>query len=162
MWIWKNEVISCFISQLSCYQELQSHQKHINIVRLSSSDMQITAYKQPEDHSEIKINIFQFLYFRGSSPYFSIDILCKNLHPSISRSIFASCIWDTPPKPKDAVVTRAKTRKSCLLIVSFFTKEGQLYTKHLNGNPNEIVRCFSSWWFQPIWKILVKLDHFPK
>ena len=20
----------------------------------------------------------------------------------------------------------------------------------------------SSWWFQPIWKILVKLDHFPK
>ena len=38
--------------------------------------------------------------------------------PSISRSIFASCIWDTPPKPKDAVVTSAKTRKSCLLIVS--------------------------------------------
>ena len=21
--------------------------------------------------------------------------------------------------------------------------------------------CFTSWWFQPIWKILVKLDHFP-
>ena len=22
--------------------------------------------------------------------------------------------------------------------------------------------CYSSWWFQPIWKILVKLDHFPR
>ena len=27
----------------------------------------------------------------------------------------------------------------------------QMYMTHL-----------SSWWFQPIWKILVKLDHFPK
>ena len=24
------------------------------------------------------------------------------------------------------------------------------------------VRFISSWWFQPIWRILVKLDHFPK
>ena len=23
-------------------------------------------------------------------------------------------------------------------------------------------QSFSNWWFQPIWKILVKLDHFPK
>ena len=23
------------------------------------------------------------------------------------------------------------------------------------------IRCYSSWWFQPIWKILVKLDYFP-
>ena len=23
-------------------------------------------------------------------------------------------------------------------------------------------RTYSSWWFQPIWKILAKLDHFPK
>ena len=27
---------------------------------------------------------------------------------------------------------------------------------HHSGNP------YSSWWFQPIWKILVELDHFPK
>ena len=24
------------------------------------------------------------------------------------------------------------------------------------------VSCFTSWWFQPSWKLLVKLDHFPK
>ena len=23
-------------------------------------------------------------------------------------------------------------------------------------------QCFTSWWFQPIWKILVKLYHFPR
>ena len=28
------------------------------------------------------------------------------------------------------------------------------------GDP--IQRMFSSWWFQPAWKILVKLDHLPK
>ena len=27
---------------------------------------------------------------------------------------------------------------------------------------NHIIQPLSSWWFQPIWKILVKLDHFPK
>ena len=26
----------------------------------------------------------------------------------------------------------------------------------------EITNCLTSWWFQPIWKTLVKLDHFPK
>ena len=25
-----------------------------------------------------------------------------------------------------------------------------------------VCRCITSWWFQPIWKILVKVDHFPK
>ena len=27
---------------------------------------------------------------------------------------------------------------------------------------NEALPRITSWWFQPIWKILVKLDHFPK
>ena len=65
--------------------------------------------------------------------------------PSISRSIFASCIWDTPPRPKDAVVTSAKTRKSCLLIVSCNEGRTTLY-KLVKENRNEIVRCFLFLW----------------
>ena len=29
-------------------------------------------------------------------------------------------------------------------------------------NHTNLINQSTSWWFQPIWKILVKLDHFPK
>ena len=41
-----------------------------------------------------------------------------------------------------------RTEQSCLL-------------KAFNRNCMLLTHIKSSWWFQPIWKILVKLDHFP-
>ena len=32
----------------------------------------------------------------------------------------------------------------------------------VQGMPRLLIRLSTSWWFQPIWKILVRLDHFPK
>ena len=42
-------------------------------------------------------------------------------------------------------------------ILSFVNYETQIYSI---GNPGLLY--WTSWWFQPIWKIFVKLDHFPK
>ena len=41
---------------------------------------------------------------------------------------------------------------------------GLLFQKPLTKFSHPVMCSFSSWWFQPIWKILqlVKLDHFPK
>ena len=32
--------------------------------------------------------------------------------------------------------------------------------KNIDNNEG-VCEVYTSWWFQPIWKILVKLDHFP-
>ena len=59
LWIWKNEVVSCRVPE--------THQHHST----SSTDMQITAYKQPEDYPEIRMNLFKFLRLRVPALSFS-------------------------------------------------------------------------------------------
>ena len=56
-----------------------------------------------------------------------------------------------------------------VVIPLIFPKVPQSSWPESSGNPqlppplgHPPLRTLSSWWFQPIWKILVKLDHFPK
>ena len=40
--------------------------------------------------------------------------------------------------------------------------ESESWTSEGNMKKKSVFEWKTSWWFQPIWKILVKLDHFPR
>ena len=54
--------------------------------------------------------------------------------------------------------------KLCHMAVEHFRKKWTQYQHYTipKGHHPEITPSFPSWWFQPIWKILVKMDHSPK
>ena len=57
---------------------------------------------------------------------------------------------------RHVIVYRRETSTTFIFRIFFFLN-GTLLDK--KGPKNFWI---SSWWFEPIWKILVKLDHFPK
>ena len=70
-----------------------------------------------------------------------------------STSIVETCPFLNQRVPAMAPKSKSQFKGSCCRVwITMHTKRG--------NHDWEWSWCSSSWWFQPIWKILVRLDHF--
>ena len=92
-------------------------------------------------------------------PWFQGRLRCSGvccsmfLEQEISRLLFTRSQESTLLKTSKAAKTSLDLR--------LLTKMSGKSSKHILPHPGFFPWWFTSWWFQPIWKILVKMDHYP-
>ena len=107
----------------------------------------------------VKYNIYIYMPSK-LAPFTGLEYV----HAKLIENPWESSWWSNPISIiqiiyRFAMLTACRPCKECLNHLKAAT-----FTAADKPGPRvgSWTRILSSWWFQPIWKILVKLDHFPR
>ena len=141
-----------FLGSMLCHREsVKDQSKSISLIRLNFpslhavlryvwSGKSVKHHQQIANESNINIqsNLNHSLAMVASNTWFQ-----KNISKHLKKlEEISQSLWSLLKTPN---ISQTKTAN-----------------KHIKTHPYKKAQWFSSWWFQPIWKILIKLDHFPR